>query len=212
MGQFQRSTNGPGAIWANVLLTVPFLQPVTLSGSDFIFGGLVPSPLTNRPPAAELLNTVLGDTNLVAYDWELTGPRIDQWLHFGQLVRFALHLAQVPPKSASFAWLTALEPKLGGCVTAVSRTGPAQLSFVRRSGLIGAICFAPRPGAAQIRQLRLAHGPRTQARRLRDRRQPDRTGTALICPPLRSGLHGGRVGLAGRLAGGAAASPRARDP
>ena len=135
MGQFQRSTNGPGAIWADVLLTVPFLQPVTLSGSDFIFGGLVPSPLTNRPPAAELLNTVLGDTNLVAYDWELTGSRIDQWLHFGQLVRFALHLAQVPPKSASFAWLTALEPKLGGCVTAVSRTGPAQLSFVRRSGL-----------------------------------------------------------------------------
>jgi hypothetical protein len=51
------------------------------------------------------------------------------------LVRFALPLAQVPPKSASFAWLTALEPKLGGCVTAVSRTGPAQLSFVRRSGL-----------------------------------------------------------------------------
>jgi hypothetical protein len=113
----------------------PFMQSVGLSQGDFVFGGLVPSPLTNRPPAAELLNTVLGDTNLVAYDWELTGPRIDQWLHFGQLVRFALHLAQVPPKSASFAWLTALEHRLSGCVTAVTRTGPAQLSLVRRSEL-----------------------------------------------------------------------------
>jgi hypothetical protein len=135
MGRLERSTNGPGAVWADVLLMAPFLQPVALSQGDFVFGGLVPSPFTNRPPAAELLNTVLGDTNLVAYDWELTGPRIDQWLHFGQLVRFALHLAQVPPKSASFAWLTALEPKLGGCVTVVSRTGPAQLTLVRRSGL-----------------------------------------------------------------------------
>jgi hypothetical protein len=54
---------------------------------------------------------------------------------FSQLVRFALHVAQVPPKSASFAWLRALEPKLGNCVTAVKRTGPAQLSVVRRSGV-----------------------------------------------------------------------------
>jgi hypothetical protein len=135
VGRFERSTNGPGAVWAGVLLMAPFLQSVGLSQGDFVFGGLVPSPLTNRPPAAELLNTVLGDTNLVAYDWELTGPRIDQWLHFGQLVRFALHLAQVPPKSASFAWLTALEHRLSGCVTAVTRTGPAQLSLVRRSEL-----------------------------------------------------------------------------
>jgi hypothetical protein len=82
-----------------------------------------------------LLRTVLGDTNLVAYDWELTGPRLHEWLNFGQLVRFALHLAQVPPKSVTLAWLNAIEPKLQGCVTAVTRTGPAQLSLVRRSEL-----------------------------------------------------------------------------
>src|ERR1039458_6240801 len=67
--------------WCDVLCTSPRCRP--------------------NPPASDR-NTVLGDTNLVAYDWELTGPRIDQWLHFGQLVRCALHLAQVPPKSASF--------------------------------------------------------------------------------------------------------------
>jgi hypothetical protein len=135
MGRFERSTNGPGAVWTDVILMAPYLRPVALSGGDFVFGGLVPSPLTNRPPPAELVRTILRDTNLVAYDWELTGPRLHEWLNFGQLVRFALHLAQVPTKSVSLAWLNALEPKLGGCVTAVTRTGPAQLTLTRRSEL-----------------------------------------------------------------------------
>ena len=135
MGRFERSTNGPGVVWRDVLLTEPFLQPVTLSGGNFVFGGLVPSAITNRPPAAGLLRTVLGTTNLVAYDWEMTGLRIDQWLHFAQLIRFALHLAQVPPGSASIPWLMALQSKLSTCVTLVTRTGPAQLSFTRRSSL-----------------------------------------------------------------------------
>jgi hypothetical protein len=135
MGQFQRATNGPGVIWDKVIFMTPYLRPVKLSGGDFLYGGLVASPFTNRPPAAELLQTILSTTNLVAYDWELTGVRIDQWLHFGQLLRFALHLAQIPPKSASFAWLKALESRLGNCVTMVTRTGPAQLSVARHSSL-----------------------------------------------------------------------------
>src|ERR1035441_2246381 len=49
MGRFQRSTTGQGASAAAGLLPVPFLQPVAAGGSDFIFGGLAPSPLTNRP-------------------------------------------------------------------------------------------------------------------------------------------------------------------
>jgi hypothetical protein len=32
------------------------------------------------------------------------------------------------------AWLTAAAPKLGNCVTAVTKTGPGQLSFLRQSG------------------------------------------------------------------------------
>ena len=74
-------------------------------------------------------------TNLVAYDWELTGPRLEQWLYVGQLLRFALYKAQIPPKSASFAWLSALETRLGNCGTVVTRTGPDQLSFLRNSGI-----------------------------------------------------------------------------
>jgi hypothetical protein len=135
LGRFARATNGPGVIWSPVLFATPHLEPVSLSEGEFVFGGLVPNLATNKPPPADLLRTVVGTTNLVAYDWELSGPRLHQWLYFGQLIRYALHLAQVPPKSASFAWLKALEPKLGNSVTAVTRPGPEQLSFTRRSDL-----------------------------------------------------------------------------
>ena len=135
MGRLGRSTNGAGVVWSGVFLMEPFIQPVGLTGGNFVFGGLLASPLTNRPPPAELFQALLGVKNLVAYDWELTGPRLHQWLNFGQLVRFAFHVAQVPPKSASLEWLRALEPELGNCVTAVKRTGPAQLSFTRNSAL-----------------------------------------------------------------------------
>ena len=135
IGNIERSTNGAGVSWSGVLFTAPYLQPIALSGGDFVFGGLLPNPATNRPAPAELFRVVLGTTNLVAYDCELTGERLDEWLDFGQLFRFALHLAQIPPPSASFAWLRALEPKLGSSVTAVRRTGLAQLSFTRNSTL-----------------------------------------------------------------------------
>jgi hypothetical protein len=96
------------------------------------FGGLVPDISTNRPPR-ELFLQVTGPTNLVAYDWEMTGTRVVQWLYFGQFFRMFLHYAQVPSKSAGLVWLESLEFKLGNCVSSVTRTGPAQLSLMRKS-------------------------------------------------------------------------------
>jgi hypothetical protein len=135
LGWVERATNGPGVLWAHVPFIAPHLEPVPLSSGDFVFGGLAPNLTTNLPAPAGLYETILGTTNLVAYDWELTGLRLDQWLNLGQFLRFALHLAQVP--STSLAWLHALVPKLGNCVTAVKLTGPARLSFVRSSTGIG---------------------------------------------------------------------------
>jgi hypothetical protein len=89
--------------------------------------------MTNLPAPAALLYQVLSATNLVAYDWETTGPRIEQLLFTGQFLRMVTGLPQVPPKSAGVAWLQAIESKLGNCVTAVTKTGPAQLSLTRRS-------------------------------------------------------------------------------
>ena len=137
LGQFNRGTNDNGAAWDDLTVLSPYLRSVSTSQGEFAFGGLEveEDSRTNRPPPAALYLQVTGQTNLVGYDWELTGPRITQWLYFGQFLRFALHKAQVPPKSASFAWLTALETRLGNCGTAVTLTGPAQLTLRRGSSL-----------------------------------------------------------------------------
>jgi len=131
-GSFQRATNGNGVIWKELPLVEPFLESVPDAGNDLVYGGLVREISSNRPPAGLFLQ-ITSPTNLVAYDWELTGTRVGQWLYFGQLFRMFLVRAQLPPKSATIAWINALEFKLGNCATAITRTGPAQLSLVRSS-------------------------------------------------------------------------------
>lgn len=135
LGKFERATNFDGVLWNDLTVMTPFLRTASQGNSDFVFGGLETDIKTNRPAPPELLGALFGRTNLVMYDWELTGPRIEHWLYFGQFLRFIVHLAQVPPKSASFAWLMAMSSQLGNSVTVVSRTAPNQLVFGRKSDI-----------------------------------------------------------------------------
>ncbi len=135
IGQFVLATNGTGVLWSNLPIMDPFLRSVSSSGGDFAVIGMNPEVSTNRPAPPALFQQFLGATNLVAYDWELTGPRIEQWLFTGQFLRMITHLAQVPPKSATVAWLNALGSQLGNSATAVTKTGPNELTFTRGSSL-----------------------------------------------------------------------------
>ena len=135
VGNFTRATDFNGAVWGGVPFMSPFLRSVTADGGDFVFGGLFPNALTNRPPPAELLPQILGRTNLVAYDWELTGPRIESWIYTGQLLRLVFGKARMRGESAGMAWFKAVAPRLGNCATAVTRTGAEQLSLVRNSSV-----------------------------------------------------------------------------
>ena len=131
-GSFQVTTNGNGVAWKEMPLVEPFLEALPAAENDLVFGGLVRDISANRPPQA-LFHQITGPTNLVAYDWELTGTRVAQWLYFGQFFRYFLLRAQLPPKSATVAWINALEYKLGNCGTSVTRTGPAQITLGRKS-------------------------------------------------------------------------------
>ena len=133
IGQFAQATNFNGAVWKDVPIMDPSLRSVSTANGDFAVVSMNPSPSTNRPAPPALLYQLLNTTNLVAYDWETTGPRIEQLLFTGQFLRMATGLPQVPPESASVVWVRALEDRLGNCVTSVTKTGPAQLSLMRRS-------------------------------------------------------------------------------
>jgi hypothetical protein len=133
-GNFARSAGSDGVTLTGLPFMALSFQSVASDGGAFIFGGLFPSPGTNQPPPAALLVTVSSWTNLVFYDWEITQPRVTAWISILQILRLVSHKAQLPPDSAGMAWLTAAAPRLGNCVTVVTKTGPGQLSFLRQSG------------------------------------------------------------------------------
>jgi hypothetical protein len=140
MVKFEKSRTFDGLVWKGLPFVSPFLRSIETGEGDFVFGGLFPSGGTNRLPSPVLLREVCGRTNLVCYQWEITGQRVVQCIYLGQFLRFASLKAQLAPHSASLAWLRIAAPVLGHTRTEVTRRGPGQLSFARQStvGFTGA--------------------------------------------------------------------------
>ncbi len=144
---FEPLPGSNGVVWGNTPAFQPFLQ--FADAGDVVLGGLSlnRNPGTNtqdnlfeRPPFSRLFDRISAPTNLVYYDWELTGSRIEPCLYLGQAARVVSHHVQLPLESASLEWLRAIEPRLGPCTTTITATGPNQLSFFRKStvGFTGA--------------------------------------------------------------------------
>jgi hypothetical protein len=133
-GSFQWVPGGPGIFWNDVVIISPFLQAVGLDSHDYVVGGLYPRPVGNtNPPPADVLHTVLNTPDLIYYQSELTGSKIEDDLFINQLFRVAFHKAQLPPNAAGTRWLKHIEPLLGGSVTFVTQKDPEQLAFSRKS-------------------------------------------------------------------------------
>jgi len=135
MGRFLRAEKTNGLV-VSVPFMEPYLEAVTVGGSDYVLGGLLrQEPGTNSLAPPALFHEVTRRTNLLAYDWELTGPRLNAWVFTGELLRLYTFRNRLPPECASIKWFKAAAPKLGNCATAVTRTAPDELSFVRRSSI-----------------------------------------------------------------------------
>jgi hypothetical protein len=133
VGRFAAVSNKTGAEWTGLHLVTPYLIAPPDGSGDWLLGGFTEMS-TNQAFPGGLLQEISKREDLVYYDWELTGPRIEEWLFMAQLVRLALHKAQLPPASTGLKWLRALEPKLANCGTAVWMTDPRRLSWARKSG------------------------------------------------------------------------------
>jgi hypothetical protein len=181
-GRLESTTNHPGLRWLGAPFISPFLHSATDGASGFAYAGLYAFPFTNRPAPDLLLHQVVARTNLVYYDWEISEPRVDDWVHIGQLFRLLFGKANLPPNSASMAWLSAAKTNAAGCGTTVIQTGPAQLTFGRRSG-IGLTALEMHLLADWLQSPRFPHGLNTFT-------GPQRTppGPRTITPALRSRL------------------------
>jgi hypothetical protein len=147
MGAFQTATNGSAGMWLGLQGIAPCFK--TVDEGRTLLGALLPStaPGTNTqdtlflmPSLAALLSDVAAATNLVAFDWELTGPRIESCLEIGEAFRFAFRQPRPDYNSPAFIWVYGLRQRLGNSQTEVLLTAPNQLSIRRASslGLTGA--------------------------------------------------------------------------
>jgi len=77
--------------------------------------------------------TLLGQTNLVYYHWEITAERLKLLPQLTQLALMVTRHRQLDAQSAAGKWLAAVGPTLGNSVTEVTQTAPNQLTFVRKA-------------------------------------------------------------------------------
>jgi len=130
--KFVRSEAFNGLQWKGVPLLAPFLASFNTNGIDMALGGMAPYSDPKFPLPPELLRE-LDQTNLLAYAWEVTPARIEQWIYISQFFRMITRRSQLPGPSASLRWLKVAGPKLGGCISEISQTGSNRLSVIRKS-------------------------------------------------------------------------------
>jgi hypothetical protein len=133
---FDRAHDANGVTWGNLPGIEPFIKSAGAGAEGWLFAGLLPDTNTDlTPPPAGMINDVLRRTNLVYYDWEVTGPRLQPVLQLGQTARQIARRPQMVMDSPAIGWLGLLIPRLGTSATIASRTGAAELTFYRRSTL-----------------------------------------------------------------------------
>ena len=133
---FDRATNGNGVTWGNLPDIKPFIKSFGTGTDGWLFAGLLLDTNTDvTPPPTGLIQDVLRRTNLIYYDWEVTGSRLQPVLQLGQTARQITRRPEMALDSASLTWLGQLIPRLGTSATIATRTGPAELTFYRRSNL-----------------------------------------------------------------------------
>ena len=134
---FDRAENMNGVTWGNLPDIKPFITSVETGSQSYLFAGLLPATGTDAagPPPTGLIQDVLRRTNLVYYDWEITGSRLQPCLQLGQTARQIARRTQMSLDSTSLRWLATVIPRLGTSATIINHTGPNQLEFYRRATL-----------------------------------------------------------------------------
>lgn len=130
-----------GLWWEPLPLFTPSIKAITNNDGEFLLGTLSREmPGRGTPIPKVLVAHVNTSTNLLYYDWELTGERATDLIFISQSWRMSFRRAQLPPNALALRFIQAIIPRLGNTVTEVTQCAPEQLKLVRKShaGLTGA--------------------------------------------------------------------------
>jgi hypothetical protein len=120
----------------------PDLSAVQDNGRSFLLSTMFPLQPGDNPAPEELLKRVEGHTNLIYFDWETTGPRLQEWRLLGDIL---FKSPAIPTTETAMArgieekWFNGLRPLGGNTVTQATFVAPNEVSIVRNSpvGLTG---------------------------------------------------------------------------
>jgi hypothetical protein len=142
VGGLVMATNNSGAAslrWTGIPpFVTPFISAEQDSGKDFLLAGIFPNwGGTNPPPV--LFQYLATRTNLVYYDWEVTGEHAWAWRACINVFRHFFEKPRLGPDSASIVWINSVSNHLANTVTEVTRSDSNRLAFVRQGpiGLTG---------------------------------------------------------------------------
>ncbi len=132
-------TNAQRVLWRGLPLALPQIGSLRDNGHDFVtLTCFPPSYPTNNPPPG--LYQSLGERkDLVAFDFEMTAPRLPHWRQFYQLQEIGLRCPPARTNSPVQAWLVEFQkwlearPQLGESVTELRSTSASQMVFARKS-------------------------------------------------------------------------------
>ena len=133
-------TNWHRLVLANLRVLMPILEGVQDKSGNFLLMSGFPPPRMKPSAPAEPFRQIGSRTNLVYYDWELTGSRLQDWRLLGRM--FLTKQGRLVTEEATKAmhreevWLLDLYPHwTGDTVTEVTRVAPDELCLTRRAPL-----------------------------------------------------------------------------
>lgn len=135
MGKWERAPDSDGVLWNRVPIIFPFIRSIGLTQGHFLFAGLAPLAVTNTAPPFATLQELLAQPNLVYFDREITGPRLEGWMFLSQLFRVIFRRVQLPSEAEAVAWFKAAGPTLGNSLTTITQTSATELSLARTASL-----------------------------------------------------------------------------
>jgi hypothetical protein len=138
VGEVNWDTNAAQVTWMGLPIIRPFLRPAPAPENHFLLAGIFPVSATKQAPGPpELYAQLLGRTNLVYYDWELTQNRLEDWRHLFTL--YSALAAYKPPatNNPALVWLadTNMTGYLGNSITELTVNSPRELLMTRASPL-----------------------------------------------------------------------------
>jgi hypothetical protein len=143
---------GGKLIWTKLPLAAPQLQAAPEKDGHYIVAGLFPSTPGRGAAPEALWDQFIHRTDLIYYDWELTGPRLLELVTATQMLPIlqalgigtdAMHETKTPgflPVADRLTlqeqWFSSLVPMLGNTATSAAKTGPAEVTIMRTSPFV----------------------------------------------------------------------------